>query len=81
MIEEDTAALAGENPFVKIKVESVSGTTATDLNIIGEASSVEGGPAGGASIDGSYERVHTSGTGLGWELGARARLESCVSSD
>jgi flagellar hook-associated protein 2 len=41
-----------ETPFVAIKVESVSGTTAADLNIIGEAEDVEGG-----FIDGTYEQT------------------------
>ncbi|MCZ6445915.1 MAG: hypothetical protein O6758_06995, partial [Planctomycetota bacterium] len=40
-------------PFVTIKVESLSGTTAADLNLLGEADAV------GEDIDGSYERVVT----------------------
>lgn len=40
-------------PFVAIKVESLSGTTAADLNLLGEADAV------GEDIDGSYERVVT----------------------
>lgn len=40
-------------PFVAIKVETLSGTTAADLNIFGEADAV------GEAIDGSYERVVT----------------------
>jgi flagellar hook-associated protein 2 len=52
IIEEDTVALGGTAPFVAIKVESTGGTAAADLNLIGEASDVEGG-----FIDGSYEQV------------------------
>jgi len=52
ILEEDTEALGGEEPFVAIEVEAVSGTTAADLNILGESAEVSG-----ASIDGSYERV------------------------
>ena len=44
-------------PFVAIKVTSLSGSTANDLNILGEADAV------GDSIDGSYERVVTLETG------------------
>ena len=40
-------------PFVAIKVESLSGTTAADLNLLGEADAV------GEDIDGSHERVVT----------------------
>ncbi|MFB3139224.1 MAG: flagellar filament capping protein FliD [Phycisphaerales bacterium] len=40
-------------PFVTIKVETLSGTTAADLNIFGEADAV------GEDIEGSYERVVT----------------------
>ncbi|MCZ6542407.1 MAG: flagellar filament capping protein FliD [Planctomycetota bacterium] len=40
-------------PFVTIKVETLSGTTAADLNILGEADAVA------EDIDGSYERVVT----------------------
>ncbi|MCH8342780.1 MAG: flagellar filament capping protein FliD [Planctomycetes bacterium] len=40
-------------PFVAIKVETLSGTTAADLNILGEADAV------GEDIEGSYERVVT----------------------
>ncbi|MCP3904959.1 MAG: flagellar filament capping protein FliD [Planctomycetes bacterium] len=50
IIEEDAAALAGQTPFVKIKVETVNGSTASDLNILGESDDVIGG-----FIDGSYE--------------------------
>jgi flagellar hook-associated protein 2 len=50
ILEEDTAALGGETPFVKIKVETVTGSSASDLNILGESDDVVG-----ASIDGSYE--------------------------
>ncbi len=42
----------GETAFTQIKIETVSGTTARDLNILGESSTVAGG-----FIDGSYERV------------------------
>lgn len=44
--------LGGETPFVKIKVETVGGTAASDLNIDGEAADLEGG-----FIDGSYEET------------------------
>ena len=39
-------------PFRAISVESISGTTAADLGILGESEDIEGG-----FIDGSYERV------------------------
>lgn len=42
----------GETASTKLKIESVSGTTAKDLNIIGVAATVEDGV-----IDGSYERT------------------------
>ncbi|NNM26977.1 MAG: flagellar filament capping protein FliD, partial [Phycisphaerales bacterium] len=58
IIEEDPAALGGDTPFVNIKVESVSGTTAADLNLLGESEDVVGG-----FIDGSYERVVDLDTG------------------
>ncbi|MHC4946779.1 MAG: flagellar filament capping protein FliD [Planctomycetota bacterium] len=50
VIEEDLGA--GQTAFVPIKVETVSGSAAADLNLIGESDLVEGG-----FIDGSYERV------------------------
>ena len=50
LIEESLGE--GETAFTQIKVETVSGTTARDLNILGESASVAGG-----FIDGSYERV------------------------
>ncbi|MDY7108643.1 MAG: flagellar filament capping protein FliD [Planctomycetota bacterium] len=50
IIEEDLTGFPGETPFVAIKVETVSGTAAADLNILGESEDIEGG-----SIDGSYE--------------------------
>jgi flagellar hook-associated protein 2 len=50
IIEEDLTGVPGETPFVAIKVETVRGTTASDLNILGESEDVEGG-----YIDGSYE--------------------------
>ena len=46
-------------PFVAIKVESLGGSAATDLNILGEADSV----GDDMLIDGSYERVVTLETG------------------
>ena len=46
-------------PFVAIKVTSLGGSAATDLNILGEADSV----ADTMSIDGSYERLVTLETG------------------
>ncbi len=42
----------GATPFVALKVQSVSGTTAKDLGILGQSSSVED-----AFIDGSYTRT------------------------
>lgn len=51
IIEEDPVALGASTPVVPIKVETVSGSTARDLNILGTATDVIGG-----SIDGSYER-------------------------
>ena len=62
LIEHDPANASpppdGE-PFVAIKVESLGGSAATDLNILGESDDV------GADmlIDGSYERVVTLETG------------------
>ncbi|UCD74944.1 MAG: flagellar filament capping protein FliD [Phycisphaerales bacterium] len=41
-----------EDQFVALKVEAVSGSTAQDLNILGESDTVEDG-----YIDGSYEQV------------------------
>jgi len=49
LIIESTAT----DPVVAMKIESVSGTTAKDLNIIGEAADVETANF----IDGSYEQV------------------------
>ncbi|HWB20759.1 MAG TPA: flagellar filament capping protein FliD, partial [Phycisphaerales bacterium] len=49
VIEENLGP--GQVATQKIKVESVSGSTAKDLNIIGTASEI------GGSIDGSYERT------------------------
>ena len=46
-------------PFVAIKVTSLGGSAANDLNILGEADSV----GDSMSIDGSYERVVTLETG------------------
>jgi flagellar hook-associated protein 2 len=43
---EGTAA----DPFVKLKIEAVTGSTAHDLNLVGESETVDG-----AVIDGSYE--------------------------
>lgn len=51
IIEEDLTGQTGD-PFVKIKITSVSGSSAGDLNLIGEADTVEGG-----FIEGSYEKV------------------------
>jgi flagellar hook-associated protein 2 len=50
IIEEDLTGFPGQTPFVAIEVETVSGTTAADLNILGESENVEGG-----YIDGSCE--------------------------
>ncbi|MCH8314657.1 MAG: flagellar filament capping protein FliD [Planctomycetes bacterium] len=62
LIEHDPANASpppeGE-PFVAIKVESLGGSAATDLNILGEADSV----GDDMLIDGSYERVVTLETG------------------
>ncbi len=52
IIEEDAAALGGQTPIVEIKIEAAGGTTAADLNILGESDDIIGG-----YIDGSYERV------------------------
>jgi len=52
IIEEDLTLFPGQTPFVAIKVETVNGTTAADLNILGESDDVSGG-----YIDGSYERT------------------------
>jgi flagellar hook-associated protein 2 len=52
LIEEDPVALGGETAFVPITVETLSGTAARDLNIVGVSEDIEGG-----FIDGSYERV------------------------
>jgi flagellar hook-associated protein 2 len=52
IIEEDLTDADGAAPFVAMKVESISGTTAKDLNILGTAATIEG-----AFIDGSYERT------------------------
>jgi flagellar hook-associated protein 2 len=51
VIEED---LTGQTttPFVAIKITNISGTTASDLNILGASTTITG-----ASIDGSYERT------------------------
>jgi len=51
VIEEDAGVLGGDTPFRTISVSSVSGTTARDLNILGEADGVS------AALDGSYERT------------------------
>ncbi len=48
-----------DEPFVAIKVESLGGSAATDLNILGEADSV----GEDMLIDGSYERVVALETG------------------
>lgn len=48
LLIENTAS----NPFVAIKVETVSGTTARDLNILGQGADVENSNF----IDGSYEQ-------------------------
>ena len=50
LIEED---LDAGDPYVAIKVETVGGSTAQDLNILGQSDTVQGG----AEIDGSYEQV------------------------
>jgi flagellar hook-associated protein 2 len=42
----------GESPVVPIKITSVNGTTAKDLNILGQSATIEN-----AVIDGSYERT------------------------
>ena len=47
LIEADET---GNPPFVKLKIEDVSGTAAADLRIAGEAETVDG-----ASLNGSYE--------------------------
>jgi flagellar hook-associated protein 2 len=52
IIESDLAV--GQTAVTKIKVESVSGTTAKDLNILGTSSTIED-----AQINGSYERTVT----------------------
>ncbi len=57
LLIEDTAVDNDKNPFVPIKVTSLSGTTAADLNILGEAEDVI------LSIDGSYEQVVELETG------------------
>jgi len=51
IIEEDLSGTS-EDPFVKLKVDSVSGTSANDLNLLGSSETVEN-----ASIDGSYEQI------------------------
>lgn len=51
IIEEDLTGQTSD-PFVKMKIVAVNGSTAADLNIVGESDSVTG-----AFIDGSYERV------------------------
>lgn len=56
LIESDLGV--GETAVSKLKVESLSGTTAKDLNILGTSSTVDA-----AYIDGSYERVVTLATG------------------
>lgn len=50
LIEEDLSDAGGQTPFVAMKVESLSGTAAKDLNIIGTSETITG-----ASIEGSYE--------------------------
>lgn len=50
VLEEDAGALGGDTPFRAISVASVSGTTARDLNLLGEADGVS------QALDGSYER-------------------------
>ena len=50
LIEQDPAAV--DTPFRKIKIETVSGSTARDLRILGESADIENG-----FIDGSYERI------------------------
>jgi flagellar hook-associated protein 2 len=52
VIEEDAAKMGGQTAYVAIKVETVSGAAAEDLNIAGESEDIEGG-----YIDGSYEQV------------------------
>lgn len=52
IIEEDMTDFPGQTAAVAIKVTATSGTTARDLNILGESTDVEGG-----YIDGSYERT------------------------
>ena len=52
IIESDLAV--GQTAVTKMKVETVSGTTAKDLNILGTSSTIDD-----ASIDGSYERTVT----------------------
>ncbi len=62
LIEHDPANASPQQtgePFVAIKVESLGGSAATDLNILGEADSV----GDDMLIDGSYERVVTLETG------------------
>jgi len=48
-IEEDTGS---DSPFVPIKITAVDGSTAKDLNILGESETVDN-----ASIEGSYEQT------------------------
>lgn len=52
LIESDLEV--GQSPVTKIKIETVSGTTAKDLNILGTSSTIEN-----AQINGSYERTVT----------------------
>jgi flagellar hook-associated protein 2 len=52
LIETDPDLVTPPAPFTTIEVESVSGSAARDLNILGTSATVEN-----ASIDGSYERT------------------------
>ena len=50
----ESTYLPADSPFIPIKVEAAGGTTAADLNILGESATIDN-----AKIDGSYERSVT----------------------
>lgn len=58
MIEEDLTYSSGAEPFVRMRVDANNGTTARDLNILGEADSISE-----ARIDGGYTRTIEFGDG------------------
>lgn len=50
----ESTYLPADSPFIPIKVEAAGGTTAADLNILGESATIDN-----AKIDGSFERSVT----------------------